>query len=654
MPNYDIGISGLTAASKALDIIGNNIANAATPGYHRQRLDLTPAYATEKGGFVIGGGVEVGSITRMIDTFLEREILLQNSSLEQVLREYSTLRTVETVFGELTGSGGLNELMDNFFNSLQDLSAHTGEDIYQEQAISAAEAVVTKFGVLDDFLSELENQLTLEINNTVEQINLLTNQIASLNDRIELLEIGGTNANSLRDQSDQYITELSELVGVQTNAGKYGVVNVDASGMPVVISASASELEASVLSDGRVGIGFVGAYNYKTNITGGQLGGLLSLNNTLISDIRSDMDDLAAAMIQQVNQFHVEGVGSAGSFTSLTGWSMGSEDLSTYTGVTDGSIFIRVTNTSTGVITRNEITVDTTTPDSLSDIATAIAGFTGLNASVNSSVLSIAADSGYEFDFLPGVLSTPTTSTLSGPPSLVPTISISGIYSGSTTQTYTVTVVNAAGTGEIGVDDVLTIQVQDGAGATVNYNVGRGYSAGDPIDIGNGLSISLGTGILNDTEQFTIQALADSDTSGLLAAAGINTFFSGTNAGTMALDVTGERIAISVGMDMNDNKNVLRMAGLKDQTVSSLNNMTMPDFYRKLVTDVGQKISIKEMNHKNLQAVVQNLNSQQSELSGVDINDEAAQMLIFEQMFQAMAKYLSTVQSAIKSLMDII
>ncbi len=652
MPNYEIGISGLSAARKALDIIGNNIANAATPGYHRQKVNLTPAYAAEKGGFVIGGGVDVAGITRMIDTLLEREILLQNSSLEQVSREYSTLRTVETALGEFAGGGGLNELIDNFFNSLQDLSAHTGEDIYEQQAISAAEAMVTKFGALDDFLSELETQLTLEISNTVTQINLLTSQISDLNERIELLEIGGTDANSLCDRRDQYITDLSELVGVQTNAGDHEVVSVDASGIPVVISAAASELESSVLSDGRVGIGIVGTNNYKTNITGGQLGGLLSLNNTLISDIRSDMDDLAAAIIQQVNQYHVEGVGSAGAFTSLTGWSMGSEDLSTYTGVTDGSIFIRVTNTSTGVVTRNEITVNTTTPDSLSDIATDIGLITGLSASVTSSALKITADTGYTFDFLPGVLSTPTTSTLSG--SSIPTVSISGTYSGSTTQTYTCTVVNAAGTGEVGVDDVLIIQVQDGAGATVNYNVGLGYSAGDPIDIGNGLSISLGMGILNDGELFTIQALANSDTSGLLAAAGINTFFSGTNAGTMALDVTGERIACSLGMDMDDNENVSRMAGLKDLAVSSLDNMTMSNFYRKLVTDVGQKISVKEMSHKNLQAVVQNLASQRSELSGVDINDEAAQMLIFEQMFHAMAKYLNIVQSAITYLMDII
>ncbi|MHC4184405.1 MAG: flagellar basal body protein, partial [Planctomycetota bacterium] len=99
MDSYSIGLSGLNVAQNALDIIGNNIANAATDGYHRQRLELAPAYMSQVGSVLLGGGVDIVGITRMIDGLLEQEILRQQSSLGRVRAELTTLRTVESTFG---------------------------------------------------------------------------------------------------------------------------------------------------------------------------------------------------------------------------------------------------------------------------------------------------------------------------------------------------------------------------------------------------------------------------------------------------------------------------------------------------------------------------------------------------------------------------
>jgi flagellar hook-associated protein FlgK len=189
-------------------------------------------------------------------------------------------------------------------------------------------------------------------------------------------------------------------------------------------------------------------------------------------------------------------------------------------------------------------------------------------------------------------------------------------------------------------------------------NIGDGYAAGDLLDVGNGIKISLGTGDFGAGDNFDVDVFADTDTSGVLAAVGINTFFAGSSAADIAVcsDVAAApgRAATALGADMTDNTNALRMAGLKDQTLSSLNGMTPGEFYRRLVTDIGQELSIKQMREENIETIVQNLYNQQGEISGVDINDEAAKMLIFEQMFQAMAKYLSTVQSSLFTLMEII
>lgn len=652
MDSFSIGISGLQAAQKAFDIIGNNVANAATDGYHHQRIELRPAYTSQVGDILLGGGVDVVGVTRLIDELLEKEIFRQESLLGQISQEFATLRMVENAFGELVEGSGLSGAIDTFFNALQDLSAHPTEVIQQNQLITEAMAMTGQFRTLGEFLASLEDQIELEAQNTITQINILTNRIAELNDNIEKQEIGGGQANNLRDQRDQGIAELSKLVGIETNIRPYGVVDVYVAGTPVVIGASSIDLEVGLKQAGKLGVSVAGASNYNINTEGGRLSGLISLRNELVSDIHDDLDNLATVMIQQINQHHIQGVGSTGSFTGLTGWPVTSQNLADFgSEVTDGSIYIRVTNTSTGAITRNELTVDKSA-DTLSDIATLISGITGLSASVISSKLNIQADANYKFDFLPAVLPLPTASTLSGSP---PTISVSGIYTGANNDTFQFTV---AGTGSVG-NGTLQLEVRNGAAQLVNtLNVGAGYAAGDKLDLGNGIKISLSTGGLNAGETFDVDAFSSTDTSGLLAAVGINTFFSGSSASEIAvcsdIAATPGRVASALGANMTDNTNALRMNGLRDQALTSLNSMTPGEFYRQMVTDIGQQIFVKEARKDNIESMVQNLSNQQGEISGVNINDEAARMLAFEQMFQAMGKYLSTIQSLMLTIMNIL
>ncbi len=655
MNSFSIGISGLEAAQRAFDIIGNNVANAATDGYHRQRIELRPAYSSQVGAVLLGGGVDVVGITRLIDGLLEQEILRQGSLLGQVSQEFATLQTVENTFGEFLEGSGLSGAIDNFFNALQDLSAHPTEVIWQNQIVTTAKTMASQFRTLGEFLAELKKQIELEAKNTIEQINILTNRIAELNDSIEKHEISGGQDNNLRDLRDQCIKELSSLVSIETQTRKYGVTDVYVAGTPVAIGASAIDLETGFREDGKLATSIADVNNFNINAQGGQLGGLLSLRNELVSDIHDSLDNLASAMIQQINQYHVQGVGSTGSFTELTGWLVTSQDLADFgSNVTDGNIYIRVTNTSTGAITRTEIPIDKSA-DSLSDIATRISAITGLSASVISSKLHIQADTNYKFDFLPAVLPEPEPLDINFNGSSDPTVSVSGIYTGSSNDTFTF---NVSGTGNVGVD-TLTITVTDGASNTIDtINIGSGYAVGDKIDVGDtGIKISLSIGDLVDGDSFSIDVFADTDTSGVLAAVGINTFFSGSAINIAVcsdIAATPGRVASALGADMTDNANALRMAGLRDQKQTSLNSMTPGEFYRKMVTDIGQQLFVKQTRKDNIESMVQNLGNQQSEISGVDINDEAARMLVFEQMFKGMSKYLSTVQSLLLSLMEII
>lgn len=661
MADFSIGLSGLNAVQKALDIVGNNIANAATEGYHRQRTELSPSFFAQQGAVMLGGGVEVKEIRRVIDGLLEQEIYRQQSELGQVSQESNTMRSIENAFGDFsTEDGGLNASIDAFFNSLQDIIANPTNDIQQNQLVSYANIMASQFRSLGEYLSSLEMQIRLESENTIGTINTLSSQIAELNSKIESIKLVNGNANAMCDQRDQYISNLSSLIGVQTIARDNGVVDVTAGGIPLVVGSASIELELGINDNGDLGISVKGGTNYNTDVQGGKLGGLLKLKNNIVAEIHDDLDSLSASIIQQINQYHVQGVGSEGSFTNLTGWSNASENLSDFSNVNAGYTYIRVTKTSDGSVVRTAIPVlQDASSDTLSEIADFINNsVANVTASVNSSnQLTITGDNGYEFDFLPAVLSEPKTADINFNGTSDPDVTVSGIYTGTINDKLTFTV---SGTGDVGNDDSLKIIVKDSALNTIaTLNIGTGYAAGDKIAIGDtGIKIAISTGDLANGDSFSIDVFGNSDTAGLLSTVGINTFFSGDSAVNMAVssDIIDDprRAATSLGAEMNDNANAARMFNLKDKAISELSGLTCGEFYRQLVTNIGQDLSIKQMRQENIEVMVLNLNNQQSEISGVDINDEAAQLLVFEQMFQAIAKYMATVNSTMATIMEII
>lgn len=661
MANLSIGISGLQAAQKALDVIGNNLANAATPGYHRQRLNLTPAYSTMSGPSVIGGGVESSSITRMVDRLLDKEILRQESTLEQLSQELVTLQSVENAFGEISSDTGLNKAIDNFYASLADLSNHAGESIWQRQVVTDAETLASQFRTLGDFLSKLDAQIRIEAEHYVESANTLINQIASLNDSIEKMELQGSMANNMRDERDQLISELSLIIGAEVVDREHGLVDVEAAGIAVVISTSPTELEVGVMENGNLGISIKNALNYNQYVQGGKLGALLNLKNTVLSDITQDLDNLAKSFICEFNKYHIQGLGPHGSFTNLDGWSMETEVLADMDPpITSGKFYIRLTDTATQTITRHEIDLSTIVPAdplvglTLTDVAAEITTIPGLNSYYDPGGLHIdQTAANYKFDFLPAVLPIPTSSVLTG--GSPPSITISGIYDGSENDSFNFDI---SGAGSVG-NGALTLTVRNGAGQVVKtLNIGDGYAAGDVLSVGNGINIAVGVGDFGAGDNFDVDAFADTDTSDLISAAGLNCFFSGKQAKDIGVcdDIANDptRLATSLGADLTDNTNISRLRDLQEQSIGDLGGMTTGTFYRKIVVDIGQQLNVRQMRQKNLEVVVQNLNNQRNEVSGVDINEEAAQLMIYEQMFQAMARFMRTVQTTLDSIMSIV
>jgi len=656
MQDYSIGLTGLKAAQTGLNIVGNNIANAATEGYHRQRVELAPSAYGQSGEMAIGGGVDVAGVTRMIDRLIEGELLRQEASYAQLSEELSTLNSVETVLGEYAESGGLNAALDAFFEALQVLANHPLEQVWRHEVINAAEALAGEFRRMASTFSSLEDQIVLEARHAADSINALISQIAELNGKIQSVGIGLTEATNLCDRRDQLITELSRLISVETIPREYGVVDVSIAGLPAVTGAMATEVAVELQGDQTLGLFAVGGGGHNLETQGGRLGGLLSLKNGLLWDVRDDLDTVAKAVINAINRYHVEGLGVKGSFTELIGGVLTSDSLfETDSPITDGTFYIRLRDTTTGMTQRHAVEVDASgvPPDTFASIAAKIDSIEGLNCSVVSSRLRIFTDLGYEFDFIRAVAPEPTTSNLTT--ASPPEISVSGMYNEATNQTLRFTVV---GSGSIGNGD-LRVDVSNDAGDVIGaLNVGVGYAAGDVIELDNGIKIALGTGDLNGGDSFDVEVYSTTDTSGFLAAAGMNTFFSGTSASEVRVseDIAAipDRIATATGSGLTDNTVALQMARVRDEALESLDGMTPNQYYQRVVADIGQRVSLKQAQQDNVESMMQNLEMRRNEISGVNINDEAAQLLVFEKMFQAVAKYLNTLQATMATMMELL
>ena len=649
MLSLSIGLSGLQVAQQSIDLIGANIANASTQGYHRQDVRVAPVEFYSQGTRSVGGA-QIVEIRRAVDTLLEREITRQTSLLGQASEEADALTSVEGALGDV-GTGDLGGALSKFYGALKQLAAQPGSVAMQQQAVSAANALAGQFRTLRQFLSDMADQTQQKTSDVVQQVNQLSENIATLNGQIaDTLNRGGS-ANLLLDRRDQAVQDLASLTDVEvlSRQDMPGVVDVVVGGSPIVMGNRHVDLQTISADDDTVRVCLKGSPIATVDVGEGRLSGLLNLKNHILSGLSQQVDDLAANVIDGINRLHVQGISQDGPFAELQGAVKLEGTLDGWgAGITAGDLSVRVTNTTTGAVTRSTIHVDPAT-DTLATVAAKLDAVGGITASVASSSMRIVADTGYRFDFAPALLPQPDSQSLTG--TSQPTIG--GAFGGSSNQTYSFQV---QGTGEVGLSGALSLVARNEAGETIKtLNLGAGYAAGDALDIGNGITVSLNAGQLNNGDSFQVRALADSDPTGFLAAAGINTFFSGSSADTMTvrkefLDDPG-KIACS-GSDASDNAIVLRMAALADNAAGSPDVQTPGDRYQNFVTSLGQQVSDTQARQDNLQAVVDQLSVQRDRVSSVDVNEESAKLLVLERMYQSVAKFIDVQNSSLKYLMD--
>ncbi|NJD69427.1 MAG: flagellar hook-associated protein FlgK [Candidatus Methylomirabilota bacterium] len=309
----------LQAQQVAIQTTGHNIANANTPGFTRQRVDLSPSISfplVATGS--LGTGVNVKDISRIRDLLLDSQYRDAHQALSRQEAEEATLSQIELIVGE-PSDNGLSAGLSALFASFQDLANYPTDFAVRSVVRDKARAVADQFHRLDEGFERLKIDLYNEIQVVVKQVNGLAQQIADLNRQIAMSEGGVGEANDLRDQRDQALDELSGLVGgslVEDIAGQVrvtvggGLTLVDGLTAVAVQAQDFDQTDPDYPDSVRL---FLGGHLLTPG--GGRLAGLLNSRNStssFVKGVQSQLDALAKALIDEVNTVHAAGFGLDG------------------------------------------------------------------------------------------------------------------------------------------------------------------------------------------------------------------------------------------------------------------------------------------------------------------------------------------------------
>ncbi len=313
----DVGLSGLFAHQAATQVAANNIANATTEGYSRQRLELETRFGQITPQGIFGRGVQIDNVRRIRDFLLDVAFRNQTQTLGRAEAEALFFSRVEDLILE-PSSLSLNQGMADFFNAFQVLANNPESSAARQAVVSAAQAMSDTFNFIATELDNLRTEANGQIIAVVDDVNSITAQIADLNQQILSQEAAGAVANNLRDRRDLLLDELSQIIGIRMIETANGNINVSSAGISLVQGSSAISLTTVAnpaldpVRNDLVEIQ-VGSSGIVLTPAGGTLAGLLNARDIHIPGVLTDLNTLAAGIITEVNNLHSTGFGLNGS-----------------------------------------------------------------------------------------------------------------------------------------------------------------------------------------------------------------------------------------------------------------------------------------------------------------------------------------------------
>jgi flagellar hook-associated protein 1 FlgK len=650
----NIGLSGLLAAQEGIQTVSNNTANVNTPGYNVESINQVELPGSGGPPGTVGAGTDVTSIQRAFDQFVYQEVIGASAANQAAQIMQTNTTNLASIFPVASGgAGGLGAAITSFFSAASQVAQDPTSAPNRAAFLSNAQSLASLFQSTG---SELATNLTTDnsqIAGAVQQVNALTQQIAALNAQV-MNQTGASTAasNSLLDQRDSLVQQLAQQLGLVSIAGTNGAVDLyTSSGAALVNGASSFSLAVTSggYGDGTSDVTYGPTGQDLTNsLSGGNLGGLLAFRTELVS-AQDNVGGLAVALASAVNSQQSLGLDLKGNLGqplfSVAGPTVYPAAANTGSGtlsaaITDPNSFVPgdfiLTKTASGFTATNIATGQVTTLGNGPTLS-----LDGMTVTVSGAV-----QTGDSFKLEP---------TVAAPQSL--TVALTDPSGIAAASPYVVTAGALTSGGAITDKNVGNVQATAGGPAASG-----GLPAGTVIvpagNFGQNLTIAF-------TSATSFNVLSSS---GTVIASGSFSASSGAEiaiaypapapageVATFALSpgtaVKGDSFVVSPG-GVGSNGNMTAMAGLATQTL--LAGQTLGSAYATLVTTLGSRGQEAQVAAQAAQAVLTRAQTTQQSISGVNLDQQAADLVSYQQAYQAAAQVIAAAQTLFNSLLQAI
>jgi flagellar hook-associated protein 1 len=625
-------VSGLLAFQQALDVTSNNISNAATPGYSVENINLTPAPGQATSSGYIGGGVQVQSITRSYDELLAGQVRSSQSSYSS-FNTYSTqASTIDNMLSDSTT--GLTASLQSFVNALQTVSSSASSSAQRQVLLSSAQALAQQMQNYTSQLSTASSGIESQISSSVTQINTLSSGIANLNQQIANgLASTGQTPNTLMDQRDTMIDQLSQYVTVNTAAQADGSMNVYVgNGQPLVVGSTSQQLAATPneYDASENDIGIVGGGGATTDITssisGGSLGGLLAVRSQVLDPAENTLGQFSVGLASIVNQAQASGM----DLTGATGQPM----------FAVGPVGVAAASTNTGTATVSATRTDLSSLTADNYVLSQNGGAWQLQDQTTGKIVTMAGA---------GTAANPFTAA-----------GISIVVGGGAAVNGDSYLIKPTADASAGLSVLLTSPSQIAAASPITTTAAAtntGTAAVSSNSVTNPTAYVAGTYTISFTSptQYQVTNGATVVTSGNYTS-GSPISFNGSQVTLTGTPATGDTFSVGTASASNSGDNSNLNALVSALSASSMNGGTtsLSNVANNLVSQIGVLTQQAQSNASAQQAVNTSATDARNNLSGVNLDEEAAKMVQYQQAYSAAAQLIQTSNTMFNSLLTAI
>ncbi len=403
----------LRASQIGLQVVGQNIANANTPGYIREEVILAPATTQRQGGLLLGLGVRIEAVVQEIDTFLEARLRGAVSDRASAEAQERTYLDLEGLIGELSDTD-LSTSLNSFFNSISEVLNQPENAAVRNLAVLQGRTLATDVRRLFGRALELHEDVNNRVTDLSRDINRLTSEIRELNVRIASAESGGatpSDAVGLRDQRLLALTQLAELTNINAIEQPDSTVSIFVDGDFLVLGNERREVTVADVSDnGRIRSEIrIAATDSPLSAEGGALAGLTESRDVILDGFLDGLDDFARTLSFEFNQIFSSGQGLSGYEELVSEFAVDASDATLDAAnlpftPENGSFEVLVYNTQTELSQTSTIRVDLNGLDedsTLADVVAQLEAVDGISAQITPtgrlSIESDAVDSTFAF-----------------------------------------------------------------------------------------------------------------------------------------------------------------------------------------------------------------------------------------------------------------